>query len=99
MHEGIDISVPEGTPIRAAKPGNVILAAYTGGYGNYTCVDHGGGLSSCYAHQSSYAVSPGDEVAQGEVIGYSRQHRLLTGAHLHFEIRVNGGAVDPLGYL
>ena len=99
MHEGIDISIPEGTPIRAAKPGNVILAAYTGGYGNYTCVDHGGGLSSCYAHQASYAVSPGDEVAQGEMIGYSGNTGSSTGPHLHFEIRVNGSAVDPLGYL
>ena len=99
MHEGIDISVAEGTPIRAAKAGNVILAAYTGGYGNYTCVDHGGGLSSCYAHQSSYAVSPGDSVAQGEVIGYSGNTGSSTGPHLHFEIRVNGSAVDPLGYL
>ncbi len=99
MHEGIDISVPEGTPIRAAKAGTVVIAAYTGGYGNYTCVDHGGGLSSCYAHQSSYAVSPGDSVAQGEVIGYSGNTGSSTGPHLHFEIRVNGGAVDPLGYL
>jgi murein DD-endopeptidase MepM/ murein hydrolase activator NlpD len=99
MHEGIDISVPEGTPVRAAKAGNVVIAAYTGGYGNYTCVDHGGGLSSCYAHQSSYAVSPGDSVAQGEVIGYSGNTGSSTGPHLHFEIRVNGTAVDPLGYL
>jgi murein DD-endopeptidase MepM/ murein hydrolase activator NlpD len=99
MHEGIDISVPEGTPIRAAKAGSVILAAYTGGYGNYTCVDHGGGLSSCYAHQSSFAVSPGDQVAQGAVIGYSGNTGSSTGPHLHFEIRVNGTAVDPLGYL
>ena len=99
MHEGIDISVPEGTPVRAAKPGTVILAAYTGGYGNYTCVDHGGGLSSCYAHQSSFAVSSGDQVDQGEVIGYSGNTGSSTGPHLHFEIRVNGSAVDPLGYL
>jgi murein DD-endopeptidase MepM/ murein hydrolase activator NlpD len=99
MHEGIDISVPEGTPIRAAKAGSVIMAAYNGGYGNYTCVDHGGGLSSCYAHQSSFAVSPGDQVAQGAVIGYSGNTGSSTGPHLHFEIRVNGTAVDPLGYL
>ena len=64
MHEGIDIAVPSGTPIRAAKDGNVVLAAPTGGYGNYTCVDHGGGLSSCYAHQSSYATSAGASVAR-----------------------------------
>ncbi len=99
MHEGVDISVPEGTPVRAARAGRVVIAAYTGGYGNYTCVDHGGGLSSCYAHQSSYAVSPGDSVAQGDVIGYSGNTGSSTGPHLHFEIRVNGTAVDPLGYL
>ena len=99
MHEGIDIAAPEGTPIRAAQAGNVAIAAYTGGYGNYTCVDHGSGLSSCYAHQSSYAVSVGDSVAQGEVIGYVGNTGSSTGPHLHFEIRVNGGAVDPMGYL
>jgi murein DD-endopeptidase MepM/ murein hydrolase activator NlpD len=99
MHEGIDIAVPAGTPIRAAKAGTTILAAPTGGYGNYTCLDHGGGLSSCYAHQSSYATSVGDQVAQGEVIGYIGCTGSCFGDHLHFEIRVNGAAVDPLGYL
>ena len=99
MHEGIDISVPEGTPIRAAKAGTTVLAAYTGGYGNYTCIDHGGGLSTCYGHQSSYATSAGDQVDQGEVIGYSGNTGSSTGPHLHFEVRVNGEAVDPLGYL
>ena len=99
IHEGIDIAVPTGTPIRAVKAGNVILAAYTSGYGNYTCIDHGGGLSSCYAHQSSYAASAGDSVDQGEVIGYVGCTGSCFGDHLHFEIRINGGAVDPLGYL
>jgi len=99
MHEGIDIGIPAGTPIRAAKAGSVILAAPTGGYGNYTCIDHGGGLSSCYAHQSSYAVGVGDSVAQGAVIGYVGCTGSCFGDHLHFEIRVNGAAVDPLGYL
>jgi murein DD-endopeptidase MepM/ murein hydrolase activator NlpD len=99
MHEGIDISVPEGTPIRAAASGTVILAAYSGGYGNYTCIDHGGGLSTCYGHQSGYAVSAGEGVVQGETIGYSGNTGSSTGPHLHFEVRVNGVAVDPLGYL
>jgi murein DD-endopeptidase MepM/ murein hydrolase activator NlpD len=99
MHEGIDISVPEGTPIHAAASGRVILAAYTGGYGNYTCIDHGGGLSTCYAHQSSFAVSSGQSVQQGQVIGYSGNTGSSTGPHLHFEVRVNGAAVDPMGYL
>ena len=99
MHEGIDISVPEGTPIRAAASGTVIIAAYTGGYGNYTCIDHGGGLSTCYGHQSGYAVSAGSSVSQGDIIGYSGNTGSSTGPHLHFEVRVNGVAQDPLGYL
>ena len=64
MHEGIDIAVPSGTPIRAVKAGNIVLAASTGGYGNYTCIDHGGGLSTCYAHQSSFARTSGS-ISQG----------------------------------
>ena len=99
MHEGIDISVPEGTPIRAAASGTVILAAYSGGYGNYTCIDHGGGLSTCYGHQSAFAVSSGSSVSQGDTIGYSGNTGSSTGPHLHFEVRINGAAVDPLGYL
>lgn len=99
IHEGIDIAVPAGTPIRAANSGTVILAAATGGYGNYTCIDHGSGLSSCYAHQSSYATSVGASVSQGDVIGYVGCTGSCFGDHLHFEIRINGAAVDPLGYL
>jgi murein DD-endopeptidase MepM/ murein hydrolase activator NlpD len=99
MHEGIDIAAPAGTPIRAAQGGTTILAAPTSGYGNYVCVDHGGGLSSCYAHLSSYATSVGDEAGAGDVIGYVGCTGSCFGDHLHFEIRVNGGAVDPLGYL
>jgi murein DD-endopeptidase MepM/ murein hydrolase activator NlpD len=99
MHEGIDIAVPEGTPIRAAKAGTVIMASYNGGYGNYTCVDHGSGLSTCYAHQSGFAVSSGQSVGQGQVIGYSGNTGSSTGPHLHFEVRINGAAQDPMGYL
>jgi len=99
MHEGIDISVPEGTPVRAAKSGTVILASYYGGYGNYICVDHGGGLSTCYAHLSGYASSSGQRVSQGQVIGYSGNTGSSTGPHLHFEVRINGAAQDPMGYL
>jgi len=98
-HEGIDIAVPEGTPVRAAASGTVIMASYNGGYGNYTCVDHGSGLSTCYAHQSSFAVSSGQSVSQGDVIGYSGNTGSSTGPHLHFEVRINGVAQDPLGYL
>ncbi len=98
MHEGIDIGVPSGTPIRAVKSGSIVLAAATGGYGNYTCVSHGGGLSSCYAHQSQFARTSGS-VSQGSILGYVGCTGHCFGDHLHFEIRVNGQAVDPLGYL
>jgi murein DD-endopeptidase MepM/ murein hydrolase activator NlpD len=102
MHEGIDIAAPEGTPIRAAADGTVILmqSEYeSGGYGNYTCLDHGGGLSTCYAHQSSFATSSGASVSQGDLIGYVGNTGHSFGAHLHFEVRVNGVATDPMGYL
>jgi len=101
-HPGIDIAVPEGTPIRAALSGTVSLQqseAESGGYGNYTCLDHGGGLSTCYAHQSSFAVSLGQSVGQGEVIGYTGCTGYCFGPHLHFEVRINGSVTDPMGYL
>jgi murein DD-endopeptidase MepM/ murein hydrolase activator NlpD len=102
MHEGIDIAVPAGTPIRAAASGTVILLegeAESGGYGNFTCLDHGGGLQTCYAHQSAFAVGSGQSVDQGEVIGYVGCTGHCYGDHLHFEVRVNGAPTDPLGYL
>ncbi len=69
------------------------------GYGNYTCLDHGGGLATCYAHQSSFATSSGASVSQGDLIGYVGNTGHSYGAHLHFEVRINGAATDPLGYL
>jgi murein DD-endopeptidase MepM/ murein hydrolase activator NlpD len=98
LHAGIDIAVPAGTPIRAAKSGSIVLAAPTSGYGNYTCIDHGGGQSTCYAHQSSYAITSGS-VSQGDVIGYVGCTGHCYGDHLHFEVRINGSPVDPMGYL
>ncbi|HEX6689278.1 MAG TPA: peptidoglycan DD-metalloendopeptidase family protein [Solirubrobacterales bacterium] len=102
FHEGIDIAVPSGTPIRAAASGTVIFTeseASSGGYGNFTCIDHGGGLSTCYAHQESFAVSAGQQVAQGEVIGYSDCTGHCFGPHVHFEVRIDGAPTDPMGYL
>ena len=99
LHAGIDIAVPYGTPIHAAAAGTVVLAGWVSGYGNYTCIDHGGGLATCYAHQSSYAVSQGASVGQGQVIGYVGCTGDCFGPHLHFEVRINGAPVDPLGYL
>jgi murein DD-endopeptidase MepM/ murein hydrolase activator NlpD len=99
MHEGIDIAVPTGTPVRAAGSGTVSIAGEVSGYGNYTCIDHGGGLSTCYAHQERILVSVGQQVAQAQVIGISDCTGHCLGPHVHFEVRVNGQAVDPLGYL
>ena len=101
-HEGIDISAAEGTPIRAADSGTVILLqteAESGGYGNYTCVDHGNAISTCYAHQSGFNTTSGATVAQGEIIGYVGNTGHSFGAHLHFEVRISGVATDPLSYL
>jgi murein DD-endopeptidase MepM/ murein hydrolase activator NlpD len=98
LHAGIDIGAGEGTPIRAAKAGSIAMAQVYGGYGNYTCLNHGGGLSTCYAHQSSFEVTSG-AVDQGDVIGYVGNTGASMGAHLHFEVRVNGQPVDPMGYL
>jgi len=99
LHAGIDISAPEGTPIRAADSGKVVLLGWTGGYGNYTCVQHGGALSTCYAHQVRYGTSMGASVSQGQVIGYVGNTGNSFGAHLHFEVRINGSPVNPVGYL
>lgn len=99
MHEGVDVAVAEGTPVRAAAAGTVIYAAWMSGYGNLVVVDHGDGLSTAYAHNSSLAVSVGQPVAAGEVVSYSGNTGNSTGPHVHFEVRVNGAAVDPLGYL
>lgn len=98
MHEGIDIGAGYGTPIRASASGVVIYAGWMGGYGNLIVIDHGGGLSTAYAHQSSFATG-GGTVAQGQVVGYVGCTGHCLGPHVHFEVRVNGSAVDPLGYL
>ena len=101
-HPGIDIGVPSGTPIRAAAAGKVVLMqneASSGGYGNFTCIQHTGAMSTCYAHQSRFATSLGASVSQGQVIGYSGCTGLCFGAHLHFEVRINGAVTNPLNYL
>ena len=99
MHEGIDLGAAYGTPIAAAAAGTVIYAGWLGGYGNLDVIDHGGGLSTAYGHQSRISVSVGEQVAQGQIIGDVGSTGHSTGPHLHFEVRVNGQAVDPLGYL
>jgi len=99
LHAGLDIAAPGGTPIRAADSGRVVLAGSEGGYGLYTCVQHGGSLSTCYAHQSRLGTSSGASVRQGQVIGYVGNTGNSFGNHLHFETRINGNPVNPLGIL
>ena len=98
MHEGIDIGVPCGTPIHAAASGTVIYSGWMDGYGNFVVIDHGNGLATAYGHQSAIYVS-GGSVSQGQSIGAVGSTGNSTGCHLHFEVRVNGTPVDPLGYL
>jgi murein DD-endopeptidase MepM/ murein hydrolase activator NlpD len=99
LHAGIDIGVPTGTPIRAAAAGTVIVCGYDGGYGNLVVLDNGGNLATAYAHQSQIAVTCGQHVEQGQTLGYVGCTGHCFGPHLHFEVRINGSAVDPLGYL
>jgi len=99
MHEGIDISATTGTPIWAAAAGTVIHAGWLGGYGNLVVVDHGNGLATAYAHASAILVGVGQQVSQGETLSLVGSTGNSSGPHLHFEVRVNGAAVDPLFYL
>jgi murein DD-endopeptidase MepM/ murein hydrolase activator NlpD len=98
FHTGIDIGAGYGVPIHAADGGRVIYATWMSGYGNTTIIDHGGGISTLYAHQSQILITSGT-VTKGQVVGYVGSTGYSTGPHLHFEVRVNGNPVDPLGYL
>jgi murein DD-endopeptidase MepM/ murein hydrolase activator NlpD len=98
LHEGIDIGVGCGTPIHAAGSGTIVYAGWMDGYGNITIIDHGGGIATAYGHQSAIYVG-GGSVSQGQVIGAVGTTGHSTGCHLHFEVRVNGTPVNPLGYL
>jgi len=99
MHTGLDLAAPNGTPIVAADGGQVIQASYDGGYGNSILIYHGGGFATFYAHMSGFAVSQGQMVQRGQVIGYVGATGWATGPHCHFEVRINGIAQNPLGYL
>jgi murein DD-endopeptidase MepM/ murein hydrolase activator NlpD len=98
IHEGIDIGAACGTPIRAAASGTIVYAGWMDGYGNLVIIDHGGGIGTAYGHQSAIYVG-GGSVSQGQTIGAVGSTGHSTGCHLHFEVRVNGTPVDPLGYL
>jgi murein DD-endopeptidase MepM/ murein hydrolase activator NlpD len=97
-HEGIDISAPSGTTISAAAAGTVTKVestAESGGYGNYTCISHGDGLSTCYAHLTDVSVEKGADVEAGEKVGTVGCTGNCTGPHLHFEVRRKGTPQDP----
>ena len=99
-HSGIDIDGfgNAGNSIVAADGGQVITASYDGGYGNYVVIDHGNSTQTLYAHMSGMAVSKGDWVEQGQVVGYLGDTGRATGVHCHFEVFVNGGRTDPTAY-
>ncbi len=99
LHTGVDIGAPSGAKIVAADTGKVILVGWQGGYGQTIIIDHGAGMSTLYAHQSRFAVSSGQTVAKGQVIGYVGSTGWSTGPHLHFEVRINGNPTDPMSYI
>lgn len=103
LHAGVDLAAPGGAPIRVVTAGRVFRAGWNGGYGNYTCVYHGRyrgkSLGTCYAHQSSILVHTGQWVTSGQIIGRVGTTGASTGNHLHFEVRLDGTPVNPLGWL
>ena len=98
FHSGSDIPAPTGTTIYAAAGGRVVIAGWNGGYGNCVSIDHGNGKATLYGHMSSIAVSNGQTVSKGQVIGRVGSTGMSTGAHLHFEVLINGSPTNPLQY-
>lgn len=96
FHDGVDLAAPAGTPIRATSDGVVERAAWTGGYGLMVEVNHGQGTETLYGHMERMAVSAGQSVKKGDVLGYVGSTGLSTGPHLHYEVRQSGHAVNPL---
>ncbi|MBD2843063.1 M23 family metallopeptidase [Erythrobacter rubeus] len=98
-HKGIDLAAPTGTPIYATADGIIERADWFSSYGLYIAIDHGGDLETRYAHMSKLAVAAGDSVRKGDVIGYVGSTGRSTGPHLHYEVRVDGVAVNPIPYM
>src|SRR5262249_55013914 len=99
MHTGVDLAGPNHSAIKAADTGNVLYTGYYGGYGKVVILSHGKGMSTLYAHMSSVAVSTGQNVQKGDIVGYEGTTGFSTGPHLHFEVRVNGKPNNPLNYV
>ena len=101
LHRGVDLPARSGTPVRAAADGVIRYRGRNGGYGRFIRLDHGFGLETAYGHLRGYAMGlhPGTRVHRGEVIGYVGSSGLSTGPHLHYEVRMNGRALDPLAFM
>jgi murein DD-endopeptidase MepM/ murein hydrolase activator NlpD len=99
FHTGVDIRAPSGTPVHAAADGVVLRASFVGGYGRLVVIDHGNGLQTYYAHLSRFAVVPGQEVRQGEVVGLVGSSGRATAPHLHYEVREHGNPENPRYFL
>ncbi len=99
LHAGVDIIAPAGTPVRAAADGVVLHAQFVNGYGRLVIIDHGNGLETYYAHLSRFAVVPGQEIRQGEIIGAVGSSGRVTAPHLHYEVRRYGTPQNPSPYL
>lgn len=99
LHAGIDMGAARGTPIASSNDGVVIFVGTRGGYGRTVLVDHGGGITTLYAHMSETGVFDGQAVSRGDIVGFVGATGTATGNHLHFEVRVNGGPVNPRNYL
>lgn len=99
MHEGIDVGAPYNSPIRAAADGVVTFAGKRAGFGNFVQINHGYGVETIYAHASGVETSAGEKVSRGDTVALVGSSGYSTGPHLHYEIRVNGTAVDPLYFV
>lgn len=99
LHPGIDIAAGMGTPVVATADGEVEKAGWSGGYGNIVQINHGNGIETIYGHNSKIAVSAGQAVKKGQVVAYAGSTGRSTGPHVHYEVRVNGTAVDPIKFL
>jgi murein DD-endopeptidase MepM/ murein hydrolase activator NlpD len=99
FHKGVDISAPNGTPVRATADGVVVFSSMESGYGRLVVVDHGGGMQTWYAHLSAFRAFAGQEVRHGDVVGLVGSSGRTTAPHLHYEVHVAGNAVNPYRYL
>jgi murein DD-endopeptidase MepM/ murein hydrolase activator NlpD len=99
FHKGQDISAPTGTPVNATADGVVVIAGWVKGYGNGIYIDHGNGISTRYGHLSRIDVVVGQPIKQGQHLGLVGSTGRSTGPHLHYEVRINGQAINPLTYL